>query len=137
MAADVSGLTVAILDAAPTICEEAAEAMGRDIQASAPVGETGELSREWETSTQPSGNGAVSTLRFTAEHASYQDEGTDAHEIVGNPLLAFEWGGQTVIVHSVQHPGSHKNDGFFSDKAGDESLWALQVQAVLSSTVIA
>ncbi len=135
MSVDVSSLRVAILDAAPGICDEAAILMGNDIDVSAPVDE-GELVGSREIATQPTGDGAVSTIRYTADHASYQDEGTGPHEIVGDPLLAFEWGGQTVIVHSVQHPGSTKNKGWFTDKATDDSLWGQQVQAVLSGTSI-
>lgn len=135
MATDTSALTASILQAAPTICDEAAVLMGSDIDVTAPVDE-GELVASREISTQATGDGAVSTLRYTAEHASWNDEGTGPHTIEGNPLLAFQWGGQTVIVHSVEHPGSTKNKGWFSDKVNDESLWALQVQAVLSSTVI-
>jgi hypothetical protein len=132
---DVSGLTAAILDAATPICEEAAQLMGNDIDLTAPVDE-GELVASRQIDTQPSGSGAVSTLRYTAEHASFQDEGTGPHTIEGNPLLSFNWNGQQVIVHSVEHPGSVKNKGWFSDKANDESLWQLQVQAVLSGYVI-
>lgn len=135
MAVDTSALTAAIIQAAPAICDEAAVLMGNDIDLSAPVDE-GELVGSREISTTPTGDGAVATIRYTAEHASYNDEGTGPHTIEGNPLLAFEWGGRTVIVHSVEHPGSVKNKGWFSDKANDDSLWAQQLQAVLSSSVI-
>lgn len=47
--------------------------------------------------------------------AKYQDEGTRPHEIRGNPLLAFQWHGRTVIVRSVHHPGSTHYRGWFSD----------------------
>lgn len=45
-------------------------------------------------------------IAYLAEHASYTDEGTDPHRIHGNPLLAFDIGGETVIVHYVDHPGT-------------------------------
>lgn len=134
MPTDVSALTASILDGSVALCAEAADLMGRDIQLSAPIGETGDLSREWNASTQPSGSGAVSTLTFTTEYASFVDQGTRPHVIEGNPLLSFSWGGQQVIVHSVQHPGTAATN-FFSDKAEDESLWAQQVQAALSGFV--
>lgn len=104
--------------------------MGRDIQASAPVGETGDLSSDWDVATSTAGNGAVSVLKFNTEYASFQDEGTGPHPIHGNPLLAFDGGfGQTVIVRSVQHPGSTVRKGWFSDKAEDDSLWGTLAQA--------
>lgn len=136
MATDLSQITTALIDACPAIVEDAANAMGRDVQLSAPVGETGDLSRDWEVQTSADSSGASATLTFTTEYASYQEEGTGPHQIDGNPLLAFNWNGQTVIVHSVHHPGSTKNVGWFSNKAEDESLWTLLCQAAADSTVI-
>lgn len=63
------------------------------------------------------------TLAYTAEHASYLDEGSEPHLIEGNPLLSFMWNGQRVIVHSVQHPGSTIHKGWFSDVTGEDD-WA-------------
>lgn len=48
----------------------------------------------------------TATISYLAEHASFTDEGTDPHRIEGNPLLAFEIDGTTVIVHFVDHPGT-------------------------------
>lgn len=135
MATDTTALRLAILDAAPVICDDAARLRESDIAAAAPI-DTGALSQSGEVQTTPTGDGAVSVIRFTEEYAGYLDEGTGPHTITGNPLLAFEWGGQTVIVHSVQHPGSTKHKGWFTDRAGDEGLWALAVQASLSGSVI-
>jgi hypothetical protein len=135
MAADMTALTQAIIAAAPTICDEAAHLREADIAAAAPI-DTGALSQSGTVDTQGTADGAVSTLKFTEEYAGFLDEGTGPHEIAGNPLLAFEWGGQTVIVHSVQHPGSTKHKGWFTDRATDDSLWGLAVQQVLSGTAI-
>lgn len=135
MPVDVTGLVTAVIDAAPRICEDAAEAMERDVTLSAPV-DTGALSRSGQVQTTASGTGAVSTLTYTEEYASFLEDGTGPHVIEGNPLLAFQWGGQTVIVHSVNHPGSTKWKGWFSNKAEDESLWGLLVQAAADGTVI-
>jgi hypothetical protein len=135
MAADVLGLTQAIIAAAPSICDAAAMLRVETIAATAPR-DTGALAESGEVATQASNDGAVSTIKFTADYASYLDEGTGPHEIVGNPLLAFDWGGTTVIVHSVQHPGSTKNVDWFSGPALDESAWALAVQEVLSGVAI-
>lgn len=74
----------------------------------------------------------VGELAYTAEHASYLDEGTGPHEITGNPLLAFHWGGQLVIVHSVQHPGSTMHVGWFSNTVTDES-WAAELETAMDS----
>ena len=65
--------------------------------------------------------GLTATIAYTAEHASYTDEGTVPHEIRGNPLLAFEWEGQLVIVHSVQHPGT-AGTHWWADVVNDASL---------------
>ena len=135
MAADVTGLITALADQVVPITDDAAQAMERDIALSAPV-DTGALSRSGNVVTTGDGSGAVATLTFDEDYASYLDEGTGLHTITGNPLLAFEWGGQTVIVHSVQHPGSTKWVGWFSNKAEDDSLWGTIVQSVLDSTVI-
>jgi hypothetical protein len=131
----MSGLVVAITAAAPSICDAAALSRAETIAATAPR-DTGALADSWEVATQGGNDGAISTLKFTADYASYLDEGTGPHEIVGNPLLAFDWGGTTVIVHSVQHPGSTKNVDWFSGPALDESAWALAVQEVLSGVAI-
>ncbi len=74
------------------------------------------------------GGGFVWTgfLAFTADYASYTDEGSSPHEITGNPLLAFEMGGQTVVVHSVQHPGT-AGTGWFEDAVTDDE-WASRIE---------
>ena len=48
--------------------------------------------------------------------ARYTDEGTAEHVIEGNPLLVFEWHGRTVFFRSVNHPGSTKHVGWFSER---------------------
>ena len=135
MPVDMSQLVSALSDQVVPITDEAAHLMEQDIALTAPI-DTGALSRSGEVHTQGDGSGAVATLTFTEDYASYLEEGTGPHTIVGNPLLAFEWGGQTVIVRSVEHPGSTKHVGWFSNKAGDETLWAAMVQSTLDSTVI-
>ena len=135
MAVDITQLITALSDQVTPVCNSAAEAMGRDVQLSAPIGQTGRLSQDWDVTTDGGGTGATSTLKFNADYASYVDEGTSPHPIHGNPLLAFEWGGVTVIVHSVNHPGTTATN-FFTDKANDDGLWSLLVQAEFDSTVI-
>lgn len=133
MAADVTGLITALADQVTPICDAAAEALGRDIQATAPVGETGQLSTDWDVTTDGGGTGATSTLKFLADYASFQDD-PQADRIFGNPLLSFVWHGQQVIVHSVSV--NPVNRGWFTDKATDDGLWSLLVQAELDSSVI-
>lgn len=135
MPVDMSQLVSALSDQVVPITDDAAQAMERDIALSAPV-DTGALSRSGNVVTTGDGSGAVATITFDEDYASYLEEGTGPHQITGNPLLAFEWGGQTVIVHSVQHPGSTKWVGWFSGKAEDDALWGTIVQGVLDSTVI-
>lgn len=131
----MTGLRLAVIDAAPLICEEAARLRESDLAASAPI-DTGALSMSGSVTVQGTGDGAVATVKFTADYASYLDEGTGPHVIEGNPLLAFDWGGTRVIVHSVNHPGSTKWKGWFTDRAGDEQLWALACQAALDGAYI-
>lgn len=135
MPVDTSALQQALIEAAPEIVAEAADLMRNDIDLSAPV-DTGALVQSSQVDTQANPQGATATLRYTEEYAGFLDTGTGPHAITGNPYLAFQIGGQTVIVHSVEHPGSHKWDGWFTDKAGDESLWATQVQAAISGAAI-
>jgi hypothetical protein len=56
------------------------------------------------------------TLVVDTPQARYTDEGTGPHVIEGNPLLVFEWGGRTVFFRSVNHPGSTKHVGWFSER---------------------
>ena len=132
MAVDVTSLQLAIIDAAVPITEIAAELREADIAAAAPI-DTGALSQSGEVSVQGTGDGAVATIKFTEEYAGFLDTGTSPHTIEGNPLLSFNWNGAQVIVHSVQHPGSHKWDGWFSDRALDDGLWGLACQAAADS----
>jgi hypothetical protein len=51
-----------------------------------------------------------------AEYSSYVDEGTEPHEIHGNPLLVFYWPktGRTMFLPRVQHPGTSRT-GWWTD----------------------
>lgn len=128
MAADATALRLAISDAALPIIEDAGRALERELAAAAPI-DTGELSQSGEVTAQPAGTGASASVTFTAEHASFLDSGTGPHEITGNPFLAFDVGGQTVVVRSVQHPGSTKHRGWFSDRVRDSGPVLLQTAA--------
>lgn len=90
----------------------------RDLAAAAPS-DTGELSESGQVTVAGTGSGAVATVTFTAGHASFQDDGTGPHDIFGSPWLAFDSGGEKVILRAdrtpVHHPGSTKNRGWFTD----------------------
>lgn len=132
MATDTTGLRDGVVEWSRQVHDQAIEEFSRTLYDAAPV-DTGELraSLEQEGGVD-TGAEIIGAVGFTAEHASWQDEGTDPHEIVGNPLLAFEIDGHVVIVHSVQHPGSHKNDGWWSNNATDEG-WGAACEAAAAN----
>lgn len=68
------------------------------------------------------------TIRYPKDYASYTDEGTPPHPIVGNPLLAFHVDGDLVIVHSVNHPGTPRT-GWWSDLMTDQEYRDALVRA--------
>lgn len=106
MAVDVSELLTQIEDYAQEVGTVTADEVERIVKDAAPVGQTGQLRDEITTSVA-GGSGVVTiTVDSPAEPSSWTDEGTEAHRIEGNPLLAFEMGGSLVIVHSVNHPGN-------------------------------
>lgn len=84
------------------------------LQAAAPV-DTGELRDSITLRAEPSYTGDVATVDVDvgAPHGRYQNDGTGIYgpkgsRIEGNPLLAFEWKGVKVIVHSVAgSPATH------------------------------
>lgn len=49
---------------------------------------------------------ARSTTKGRARYASFVDQGTKAHLIVGNPFLTFMWKGALMHVRYVNHPGT-------------------------------
>lgn len=66
------------------------------------------------------------------EHSGYGifvNEGTRPHIIKGNPLLAFERGGRTIIVRSVRHPGTRGQH--FAEKTVSKSQ--PEIEAMISS----
>lgn len=122
MATDTSGLEAGVREWAARVAEAALVDFSVVLQEAAPLGE-GTLRGSLELDgPHDTGGEQVGSVAFPVDHASYTDEGTDPHEIVGNPLLAFEWNGATVIVHSVQHPGT-RGTGWWTDNATDDG-WA-------------
>ena len=49
---------------------------------------------------------ARSTTKGRARYASFVENGTAAHLIVGNPFLTFMWKGALVHLRYVNHPGT-------------------------------
>ena len=131
MSVDTTALSLAIIDAAVPICDEAATIRANEISRNAPR-DSGDMADTWEVATQGNGDGASSTLTFSTFYASFQDD--PPSQIFGNPLLAFEWNGQTVIVHSVKP--SQVNRGWFTNPSEDEASWAAACQAALDGYVI-
>lgn len=50
--------------------------------------------------------GAVAFVKWPKHYASYVENGTAPHLIVGNPWLRFTWHGVPVSFRYVNHPGS-------------------------------
>jgi len=102
-------LTARITQHAQDVVEAAQQQILDDLDEVVPV-DTGELrdsrSVEYRDGTRSSGF----MVTYTAPQGVWTDLGTSPHEIHGNPFLAFDWGGERVIVRSVQHPG---NQGTF------------------------
>lgn len=76
--------------------------------------------------------GLSAEIAYEADHASYTDEGTPPHKIEGNPLLAFHWNGQLVIVHSVNHPGT-AGTRWWTNTFSD-SIWGQALQEAADRT---
>lgn len=138
MSVDVSDLTDAIQAWANRSAGQALDGMRQLSREHAPYGASEDghpgphLVDTEEANVLEEGEIWVGELAYTAEHASYLDEGTGPHTIEGNPLLAFHWGGQQVIVHSVQHPGSTMHVGWFSNTVTDES-WAAELETAMDA----
>lgn len=136
--ADTSDLRASLLEWANRGAGQALVNLGQSVRDKAPYG-AGENARidgaphlvdTLETIVTSEGETWTGEIAFTAEHASYVNDGTSPHQIVGNPLLAFQWEGQTVIVHSVNHPGTTANP-FFSDGVTEET-WANELDQALT-----
>lgn len=73
---------------AQQVVQEAATEMELKARAQCPVAAVG--GGEMLQSIQTAAVGDL-TWEITAEDRGFTDEGPEAHEIVGNPLLAFDW----------------------------------------------
>lgn len=123
MNVDVSSLADDVRRYGYDVASRALDIFASTKQAAAPRGETGKLAESVRvlTGAVPSGDVVYGTVGSESDIAGYLEEGTSPHRIPGNPLLAFQWHGRLTIVHWVDHPGSTKHVGWFSNDA--ESIW--------------
>lgn len=127
MSVDVSGLVNLVEQYAHEVGQVTGDELERIVKDAAPVasGDT----RDAINVTVSGGGGTIGiTVDSPAEQSSYTDEGTSAHKIEGNPLLAFEMGGSLVIVHSVNHPGNAAQH-WFSQPMEEHFQTALDIAA--------
>lgn len=138
MATDASDLRESIEQWAQDVHRQAVDEILAELDANVPRGPHGDTDRGGPAladSVEVLEIASMTTqVAYTAEHATFTDEGTGPHEIRGNPLLAFEWEGQLVIVHSVQHPGT-EGTRWWSDTMTDER-WAEALQHAADSTTL-
>lgn len=64
------------------------------------------------------------SVEYPGDLPNYLEDGTGPHRIDGNPLLVFDWpkAGGVVYLRHVNHPGSRKHVGWFSDTWNDEAF---------------
>ncbi len=71
---------------------------------------------------------------ITYDDRGFTDEGPEAHEIEGNPLLAFDWPEQGLFpaifrrVAWVPGPGVETNKGWFSQRSCTDETWFVALQ---------
>lgn len=123
MPLDTRSFLADVAEWAERVHERAVEEHAAELDRVAPE-RTGEMRRGQEIRHL---GGLRSEITYPAEYASFTDEGSEPHEIHGNPLLAFEWEGQLVIVRSVHHPGT-RGTRWWSDLMTDEQ-WATSLEA--------
>jgi hypothetical protein len=128
-----SGLADALTQWATAIKEDAAQNLYDRIE---PPADSGRLADSGKVDQ----SGPLSaTISFDAEsatgepYASFTDQGTPAHEIVGSPLLSFYWPrlGKVVVLRRVQHPGT-VGTGWFSNVVTDDA-WAGELEQAAAS----
>lgn len=130
---DTSQLSAALQEWAVEVFLEAGADMQEAVVTVTPRGPTGGL-QEGVVFTPGGLGGTVNTgqIESQREYSSFVDEGTDPHPIEGNPLLAFEWGGVQVIVHSVNHPGTDPQP-FWTENV-TEAQWLDSLNRAIDAT---
>ncbi len=127
--ADVSGLLVELENLGLDVFIDAQQILGDEAREAAPV-DTGALRDSLELAVGGGGVVITGSIAFTADQAGFTNDGTQPHEITGDPLV-FEIGGQTIFVTRVDHPGTQATHWF--DNAVSDETWARAVQEALDS----
>lgn len=106
----------------------AVDEMALFTRAESPV-DTGETRQSVTTEITSGPPFCSAVLEAPTPQARYTDEGTGPHVIEGNPLLVFEWQGRTVFFRSVNHPGSTKHVGWFSEGVVNDDRWGSALES--------
>lgn len=129
MAVDMSGLLDSIETRASEVFDAASAAIVAKKIADCPIGETGDMAQSIDATPASGGAGNLTCdLHVDVDYASYTDEGTEAHDIPGNPWIAFEGADGTVIrntdlsgpIRWVPGAGVAANIGWFSRTLQDD-----------------
>ncbi len=101
------------------VMQEAAQIVFDATQALCPV-------EDGDTLASGQLSGGDLTWSITYDDVGFTDEGPEAHEIEGNPLLAFDWPEQGLFpaifrrVAWVPGPGVAANKGWFSERSASD-----------------
>lgn len=101
--------------------------------AAAITSRTGAYLAGFRSTVREGASGPELVVSNDVKHAIFIESGTRPHRIDGNPFLAFTVGGQSVVVRSVQHPGT-KAQHVLRDTL-DNDLTAAFEQAASSVTL--
>lgn len=116
---DFSELRQKVIDRMSTVADDAVQAMILDMNENGPRSEDGSPHMVDLVTVSDFTDDAPTISRHVvspAEYSSFVDEGTDPHEIRGNPYLAFFWPktGKFEVFRSVEHPGTPRT-GWWTD----------------------
>lgn len=133
MPLDLGPLRDALHRWAEDVVDQATFDLVQTVEEAAPVGDSngGSDGPRVRDSIVGDAAGTRGEVSCTAEHGIFTDQGTRPHRIVGNPLLAFELGGETVIVRFVDHPGTPAT-GWFSENTNEEA-WQRALDSAASA----
>lgn len=133
MAFDTSSLDLKVREWGRLVMDIALDRFIETKKGLAPIGETGDLHDSIEArGVDDTGDGYTAEVVVDVEYASYTDEGTEAHDIHGNPFLAFQIDGEDIVVplvHWVPGPGVAANKGWWSNSIDDQWSAAIETAA--------
>lgn len=66
----------------------------------------------------------TASVEYPGDLPNWLEDGTGPHRIDGNPLLAFNWpkAGGVVFLRHVNHPGSRKQVGWFTNTWNEDTF---------------